>query len=1172
MSYISSSRLTFLSWLVLAGGLVLTPLVALTLTQEEEERAVTEFAAEADRISLSVKERLASYGVVLRSGAALFDASDLVTEQDWRRFVERLQQDPALSGLEALGLARFIHEQERHAHSTWLKRNNIRVHPIVPSGKRDAYGYVLYSENINGADQVPPGLDLLTIPAHGAAMERAERTGKTSLSGKINASRQTGPDTSTMIFQPVYQQNELLGWIFGAVSTHALVKDMMEDALHRQAPWTTLRIYDGNTPSANGLLYQYGKAPATPTAFLQQRFLDFNGRQWLLVFDHLNPAAVVSHQSSMLVLGAGLTLTMLLFALLRSALGSRSRAEALAEQLSEEMSQRERRYSQLQSRFSHITGRVSGMLFEYRLEASGRSTFPYASDGIRQLFGLDPEQARNNAAAMFDAIHPDDVDGVADAMLGSARDLTPWHHEFRVNGADGQPRWLLGDAQPRREADGTTTWFGAITDITARKQAEQALKAAHSQSRHFRAALDQVSSFIYMKDTRFRYIYANRAALEQFGCNGTTLKGCMDEQFYAPETAQELRDSDRRVLTGEPRSEEVEIIGKDGRRTVFMDVKTPIFDDPEHREIVGLLGIRTDITLLKDNEQQLRQLAHFDPLTRLHNRVLLSDRLRQAMTQARRHEQSVAVVYLDLDGFKAINDTHGHAAGDKLLVAVAGRMKDVIREGDTLARVGGDEFVAILLDLADPHHCTPLLERLLQAAARPVNLDGLRLRVTASMGVTFYPQAEELDPDQLLRQADQAMYQAKLAGKNRYHLFDTERDRSVRTHHESLEHIRHALRNGEFVLYYQPKVNMRTGRVIGAEALIRWQHPQKGLLSPAHFLPAVEEHALGVELGNWVIDAALQQIREWQAQGLALVVSVNLSARQLRQDDFVEQLQQLLGHYPDIDPAWLELEILETSTLGDLAKISERLQRCRELGLAVSLDDFGTGYSSLTYLKQLPAGTVKVDQSFVRDILEDPEDLTILDGVLSLARAFGRDVIAEGVETVEHGNMLLRIGCEQAQGYGIARPMPAAELPGWVKQWRPAPRWATLPRADRAMLPLLYAVIEHVAWVEAVGQALKQPGTPWPSLDADQCRFGDWYHHSSAEEQQRLATLADLHRQLHQQASRLHQWQQDGQGQQALAGFDELRALHRQLADELEHRLTPPPRNLTEIRPRLKSV
>ncbi|WP_107850342.1 EAL domain-containing protein [Oceanimonas marisflavi] len=1175
MSQFSTTTLHLFSWLVLAGGLAFTSAVSLTLKQHEEARVVQEFAATADELTLKVRERLDSYAVIMRSSAALFDASSLVTPTDWQRFVARIKADDGPEGMETLGFARYIREQERHAHTARLKRNGIPDPTIIPPGKRDAYGYILYQESLGNTGQSSPGLDLLTDPARRSAMERAQNTGKTTLSGKTVFGRDN--PATTMMFDAVYRQAargkpELMGWVFATIPVNQLLNEIMADWQHYNGQWLTLQVYDGNTPSASAGLYQHGDTPAADSALVQKRVIDINGRQWLLVFDHQSPAASINYLPSLITLGTGLTLTLLLVLLLYSALTTRVRATKLADQLTEDMREREARFSQLENRFKTIASRIPGMIFEMRLEVNGQTSFPYASDNIRHIYGITPEQARNNAAPIFDVIHPDDVEELANSMHHSAQTLSPWRHEFRVF-IDGQTHWLLGDAQPFREPGGAVCWCGVTTNISYRKQAELALKAANNQARHFREALDHVSSFIYMKDTRFRYIYANRAALEQFGCNSATLMGSMDEQFFSQETTQSLRESDNRVLAGEPSSEEVEIISKDGRRTVYMDVKTPIFDDAEQREIIGLIGIRTDITLLKNSEQQLRQLAHFDPLTKLHNRVLLSERIHQAMTQARRHQQSLAVAYLDLDGFKAINDTHGHAAGDRLLIAVAARMKEVIREGDTLARMGGDEFVAILLDLQDPHHCKPLLNRLLQAAARPVDIDGLRLQVTASLGVTFYPQAEDLDPDQLLRQADQAMYQAKLAGKNRYHLFDAEQDRDMRTHHESLEHIRQALQNGELVLYYQPKVNMRTGQVVGAEALIRWQHPDKGLLPPSYFLPAIEEHALSIELGNWVIDTALQQIREWRSQGLRLTVSVNLGARQLRQSDFVEQLQQLLGHYPDVDPAWLELEVLETSTLGDLAQISERLRQCRALGLGVSLDDFGTGYSSLTYLKQLPAGTVKVDQSFVRDILEDPEDLTILDGVLSLARAFGRKVIAEGVETIAHGDMLLRIGCELAQGYGIARPMPAADFSTWAADWKPAAHWASLPRLDRSMLPLLYAGMEHAAWLEAIRTALYQPDQPWPELSAELCRFGGWYRQCSAEEQERLAPLARLHQQLHDLATRLYQWRRSGQTQQTIQGLNDLCELHRQLTAELEEALTPaPPRNLTDMRPRLKTV
>ncbi len=456
------------------------------------------------------------------------------------------------------------------------------------------------------------------------------------------------------------------------------------------------------------------------------------------------------------------------------------------------------------------------------------------------------------------------------------------------------------------------------------------------------------------------------------------------------------------------------------------------------RHYVAML---TDITRIKEHENELEHIAHYDPLTNLPNRILLADRMRQGITQVHRRNTSLAVVFLDLDGFKAINDKHGHETGDRLLMAIASRMLQAIREGDTFARIGGDEFVAVLMDLDNEDITLQLLNRLLSAAFDPVQFVDMSLQVSASLGVAFYPQKEAVDADQLLRQADQAMYQAKLAGKNRYHVFDATLDHSIRTRNESLDRIRSAIIEQEFALYYQPKVNLRTGAIIGAEALIRWNHPEKGLLSPESFLPEIEDHPLAIELGEWVIHNALNQIELWRQHGLDIQVSVNVSARQLQQSNFVTRLCESLAAHPNIMPSYLEIEVLETSALEDITKTTRLINDCRKFGVSFALDDFGTGYSSLTYLKQLPVSLLKIDQSFVRNMLHDSDDLAIIEAVVGLARTFRLHVIAEGVETVEHGTLLLQLGCELAQGYGIARPMPADQLLKWAMTWRPHPAW-----------------------------------------------------------------------------------------------------------------------------------
>jgi diguanylate cyclase (GGDEF)-like protein/PAS domain S-box-containing protein len=511
---------------------------------------------------------------------------------------------------------------------------------------------------------------------------------------------------------------------------------------------------------------------------------------------------------------------------------------------------------------------------------------------------------------------------------------------------------------------------------------------------------------------------------------------------------------------------EVHDRAKDG--TVFVVLETISAVRDEHGQITHFVTLMNDITRLKEQEQRLAHIAHFDALTGLPNRVLLGDRLQQALAQAPRRGHAVGVAYLDLDGFKAVNDRHGHETGDRLLVALAERLKQSLREGDTLARLGGDEFVVVFPDLPEAAASQPLVDRLLRAASQPVALGEVTAHVSASIGVTHFPQAEEVDADQLLRQADQAIYEAKVAGKNRVVVFDADADRELRGQSATVESLRQALREQQLVLHYQPKVNMGSGLVVGVEALIRWQHPEHGLLPPAQFLPAIEDHPIEIDIGEWVIRSALAQLAAWTAEGLSLSVSVNISARHLQQVEFIERVAQALQAHPQLQPSQLVLEVLETSALEDMVGVSRTMAEGERRGLRFSLDDFGTGYSSLTYLRRLPVAELKIDQSFVRDMLDDPDDLAILHGVIGLAEAFHREVVAEGVESEEHGTVLLQLGCTVAQGYGIARPMPADQLRPWLQQWQPPSAWRHQALMRREDLPLLRAKVEYGAWIRSL--------------------------------------------------------------------------------------------------------
>jgi len=720
--------------------------------------------------------------------------------------------------------------------------------------------------------------------------------------------------------------------------------------------------------------------------------------------------------------------------------------------------------------------------------------------------------------------------------------------ERRFVRANGSVQWIRREILPWRAGDGSVGGIVIFSeDITERKLAEERLRLAATVFTGAREGItitDPTGTILEVNDAFTRITGYTRE--DVLGSNPRILQsGLQREDFYKNMWDSLVRDG--------------HWSGEIWNRTKGGDLYPEMLSIHAIRDAGGqvkqYVGLFTDITEVKEHEQQLELAAHYDALTGLPNRALFADRLRQAMAQARRRNQLLGVACFDLDGFKAINDSYGHSSGDALLTALAFRMKHALREGDTLARLGGDEFAAVILDLPDRDACLPTLTRILEVAAKEVQSGEVPLRVTASAGVTFYPQAEEVDADLLLRQAGQALYEAKLAGKNRYSIFDPSHDLIARSRHENIEHIRRALAAHELVLYYQPKVNMRTGKVIGAEALLRWQHPERGLLPPGLFLPVIEDHPLAVEVGNWVIESALAQMEAWQESGFEIPVSVNVSAFELQQPDFVSRLCARLAAHPRIKPSHLELEVLETSALQNVALSSQVLTACRDAGVLISVDDFGTGYSSLVYLKRLPANVLKIDQSFVRDMLDEPENLTILKGVLGLAEAFRREVIAEGVETVDHGLMLLQLGCDCAQGYGIARPMPAGELQAWAAGWHTDPRWSEVPAVHASNRAVLFAMVEHRAWYGHLLAHLQGTRPTPPPLDAEPCSLSAWLdvqRLSAGGMSSSLQAVETLHQQLHALAAEIYNAHASGRKQDGLGLLRQLRYLHERCLNRLQ--------------------
>ena len=668
-----------------------------------------------------------------------------------------------------------------------------------------------------------------------------------------------------------------------------------------------------------------------------------------------------------------------------------------------------------------------------------RSDNVYRSARYYQVMGTVPEEDQRHDLAFFlSHVHADDRDRVVRHIDAHREGRSPQVDiDFRIRTHTGEPRWVSARGRAvERDAQGEPLrMVGTLSDITVRKELELAQRQASTvfDSSYEGIMVVSPDGLVLKINQAFTRITGYEES-EIVGQSPRLLhSGQQGEAFYRELWEVLLRDD---IWRGE-------LVNRRKNGETY----TELLSIAAVRDGGGLLqhfvGVFTDISQLKSHEAELDRMANFDQLTGLPNRRLLSDRLAQALAHADRGRRRLAVCYLDLDGFKVVNDRFGHAAGDQLLVHVSAVLKQCLRADDTLARLGGDEFVLLLADLGSVDECRQILARVLDTVGEPLALAGHSVAVSASIGACVYPD-DEADADTLLRHADQAMYLAKEAGKNRLHVFDPENDRQLQAHRRFLERFRQALADDELVLHYQPKVDLRDGGLRGVEALIRWQHPERGLLQPGDFLPQVLGGPMDPVMGAWVIRQALAQAAAWQAAGLDFTVSVNVSGLQLLQAGFVEQLAEALAGQPGVPPQRLELEVLESGAIADLDQAIDVMRRCRDLGVQFSLDDFGTGYSTLTYLRKLPVDTLKIDRSFVRDMLVDPDDLGIVDGVVRLAGAFRREVIAEGVETLAHGAALLRLGCPLVQGYAVARPMPAAELLPWWAGWRHEQVWERL--------------------------------------------------------------------------------------------------------------------------------
>ncbi len=554
-----------------------------------------------------------------------------------------------------------------------------------------------------------------------------------------------------------------------------------------------------------------------------------------------------------------------------------------------------------------------------------------------------------------------------------------------------------------------------------RRAAEQALRDSEQR---YHLVMEGAGDAIVLMDETGKIVEVNRRAVEQFGHSRDALLSMHGSELFPPEVQPEVKERYNRLLRTGERIDSTSIAMRNDQRTFPMDIV-------ESRvELQGkslMLAIFRDISERKAAEERIHYLAYHDSLTGLPNRTLLIDRLEQAIRQAHRHNAMLGVIFIDLDNFKTVNDTLGHEFGDELLQGAAMRIRSALRSEDTVARLGGDEFIVLISDPKTTQDVAHVASKIIESMAVPFIISGHTFHVTCSIGMSVYPR-DGKDSGVLMRTADEALYQVKKEGRN-HAAFHTPEMHAAALEYVRMENdLREALKGSQFLLHYQPQVDLQTGKIIGAEALVRWMHPQRGLVPPTKFIALAEEKGIILPLGAWILEEACRQTRAWQQEGVPVVpVSVNLSPLQCREITLAQTVRRVLRD-TGLNPALLELEITESTLMAQTETLRARMIDIKNLGIRFSLDDFGTGYSSLSYLTRFPIDTLKIDRSFVRDMIDDPKDLAVVDTIVDLADNLQLRTVAEGVEKVEQITLLKLLGCHSIQGYYFSRPVPAAEF------------------------------------------------------------------------------------------------------------------------------------------------